>query len=70
MTEQTDPPEEETPVDPDDPSQQSTERERVEQERKLSSPEEAEGGLRGTGEEGDPEGEFRGDDEEKGQARE
>jgi len=35
---------EETPVDPDDPSQQSAERERVEQERKLSTPEEAEGG--------------------------
>ena len=35
---------EETPVDPDDPSQQSAERERVEQERKLSPPDEAEGG--------------------------
>ena len=33
-----------TPVDPDDPSQQSEERTRVEQERKLSTPEEAEGG--------------------------
>jgi hypothetical protein len=37
-----------TQVDPDDPSQQSTERDRVEQERKLSTPEEAEGGLAGT----------------------
>jgi len=37
-----------TPVDPDDPSQQSEERTRVEQERKLSTPEEAEGGEAGT----------------------
>lgn len=40
-------PPDETAVDPDDESQQSAERERVEQERKLSSPEEAEGGERG-----------------------
>jgi hypothetical protein len=37
-----------TQVDPDHPSQQSPERDRVEQERKLSTPEEAEGGLAGT----------------------
>jgi hypothetical protein len=34
-------------LDPDAPEQQSTERERVEQERKLSTPEEAEGGEAG-----------------------
>jgi hypothetical protein len=38
---------EEQPVDPDDESQQSAERTRVEQERKLSTPEEAEGGEAG-----------------------
>jgi hypothetical protein len=37
-----------TEVSPDDESQQSAERTRVEQERKLSTSEEAEGGEAGT----------------------
>jgi hypothetical protein len=40
-----------TEVPEDDPSQQSTERDRVEQERKLSRPEDAEGGEAGQDEE-------------------
>lgn len=50
-------PDDPTEVDPDDPSQQSVERDRVEQERKLSSPEEAEGGEAGLEEDAEEGGE-------------
>jgi hypothetical protein len=52
-----------TEIDPDDESQQSPERDRVEEARKLSTPDKAEGGEAGEGNGDEGEASGGGDDD-------